>query len=177
MKKLIILISAITSFSVMSEITIDISISQQRLFLFDGSLLLRSYPISSSAYGEGQIENSLKTPLGKHEIQSKIGTNVRKYDFFVSRRHIPQKAKVIEAPLDTEDDYITSRILWLTGLEPGVNMGGNVDSNKRFIYIHGTHEEGLIGIKASHGCIRMFNQDVLELYEIVSPKTPVNLYL
>jgi lipoprotein-anchoring transpeptidase ErfK/SrfK len=56
-------------------------------------------------------------------------------------------------------------------------MGGNVDSNKRFIYIHGTHEEGLIGIKASHGCIRMFNQDVLELYEIVSPKTPVNLYL
>ena len=62
MKKLILLISAITSFSVMSEITIDISISHQRLFLFDGSLLLRSYPISSSAYGEGQIENSLKTP-------------------------------------------------------------------------------------------------------------------
>ena len=67
--------------------------------------------------------------------------------------------------------------MWLTGMKEGFNRGGNVDSFNRFIYIHGTHEEGLIGEKASHGCIRMLNHDVLELFRIIPTKTAVNIYL
>ena len=165
------------SFSVLASYSIEISISEQRLYLFEKNKLMRSYPVSSSAYGEGQVENSLKTPLGMHMIRSKIGTDVEKYDFFVSREHIPQKAKIIHKDADSEDDFITSRIMWLDGLEEGFNKGTNVDSFNRYIYIHGTHEEGLIGKKASHGCIRMLNQDVLELYDLISEETTVNIYL
>ena len=89
--------------------------------------------------------------------------------------HIPQEAIIIHEPVDSEDDYITSRIMWLEGQEEGFNKGGSVDSFKRYIYIHGTHEEGLIGQKASHGCIRMFNHDVIELYDLVSENTEVNI--
>ena len=136
-------------------------------------MIIRSFPISSSAYGEGQIENSLKTPYGKHLIKTKIGTNVDKNNFFVSRKHIPQEAIIIHEPVDSEDDYITSRIMWLEGQEDGFNKGKGIDSYDRYIYIHGTQEEGLIGSKASHGCIRMFNNDVIELYKMVKEGTKV----
>ena len=153
------------------------SISEQRLYLINSGNIIRSYPISSSSFGEGQIENSFKTPLGEHEVKVKIGTNVPKNQFFVSREHIPQEADIIHDPIDSPDDFITTRIMWLTGLTEGFNKGGKVDSFKRFIYIHGTHEEGLIGMKASHGCIRMLNHDVLELFKIIPLKTTVNIYL
>ena len=165
------------SFSLLGSYSIEISISEQRLYLFEDNKLIRSYPVSSSAYGEGQVENSLKTPLGMHMIKSKIGTNVAKYHFFVSREHIAQKAKIIHENADSEDDFITSRIMWLDGLKEGFNKGSNVDSFNRYIYIHGTHEEGLIGKKASHGCIRMLNHDVLELYDLIPEETTVNIYL
>ena len=173
---LLIFISLI-SLSVSASFSIDISISEQRLYLYENKEMIRSYPVSSSAYGEGQIENSLKTPLGMHEVKTKIGTNVDKYHFFVSREHIPQKVKIIHRDVDSDDDFITSRIMWLSGLSEGFNKGTNVDSFKRYIYIHGTHEEGLIGKKASHGCIRMLNHDVLELYELIPEETTVNIYL
>ncbi len=165
------------SFPLLASYSVEISISEQRLYLYEKNKLIRSYPVSSSAYGEGQVENSLKTPLGMHKIKSKIGTNVAKYHFFVSREHIPQKVEIINEKIDSEDDFITSRIMWLDGLNEGFNKGLNVDSFKRFIYIHGTHEEGLIGEKASHGCIRMLNHDVLELYELIPEETTVNIYL
>ena len=95
------------SFSVLGSYSIEISISEQRLYLFEDNKLIRSYPVSSSAYGEGQVENSLKTPLGMHMIKSKIGTNVDKYHFFVSREHIAQKVKIIHENVDSEDDFIT----------------------------------------------------------------------
>ena len=176
--KLILLIFLILSSSpLIASYSIEISISEQRLYLYEKNKLIRSYPVSSSAYGEGQIENSLKTPLGMHKIKSKIGTNVDKYHFFVSREHIPQKVDIVNEKIDTEDDFITSRIMWLDGLNEGYNKGLNVDSYKRFIYIHGTHEEGLICEKASHGGIRMLNHDVLELYELIPEETTVNIYL
>ena len=177
MKNFILIIFSIVSVSSYADYSIEISISEQRLYLIHNEVLIRSYPISSSAFGEGQIENSLMTPLGKHEIQTKIGTNVDKYHFFVSRQHIPQTAEVIHEAIDSEDDFITTRIMWLTGLTEGFNKGSNVDSYDRYIYIHGTHEEGLIGKKASHGCIRMLNQDVLELFNMIPAKTAVNIYL
>ena len=177
MKFLLLIFFSFISFTVLANYTIEISISEQRLYLLNNNKLIRSYPVSSSAYGEGQVENSLKTPLGKHKIKAKIGTNVDKYHFFVSRKHIPQKVEIISKNIDSEDDFITSRIMWLEGLDEGFNKGTNVDSYDRYIYIHGTHEEGLIGKKASHGCIRMLNHDVLELYKLVPEETTVNIYL
>ena len=165
------------SLTLCADYSINISISEQRLYLISHDSIIRSYPISSSAYGEGQTENSFKTPLGGHEIKTKIGTNVDKYQYFVSRQHIPQKVNIIHDAIDSQDDFITTRIMWLTGLIEGFNKGENVDSFNRFIYIHGTHEEGLIGKKASHGCIRMLNHDVLELFKIIPAKTAVNIYL
>ena len=173
----ILIFISLISLSISASYSIDISISEQRLYLYENKEMIRSYPVSSSAYGEGQIENSLKTPLGMHEVKTKIGTNVDKYHFFVSREHIPQKVSIIDRDIDSDDDFITSRIMWLSGLSEGFNKGTNVDSFKRYIYIHGTHEEGLIGKKASHGCIRMLNHDVLELYELIPEETTVNIYL
>jgi lipoprotein-anchoring transpeptidase ErfK/SrfK len=86
-----------------------------------------------------------------------------------------QVAEIVHERHNNENDYVTSRILWLDGLEEGHNKGGNVDSFKRYIYIHGTHEEGLIGEKASHGCIRMFNNDVIELFSYIPEETEVNI--
>ena len=177
MKYLAIITFSILSSLLFAEYSIEVSISEQRLYVLDSDTIVRSYPISSSSFGEGQTENSFKTPLGEHEIQTKIGTYVPKYQFFVSREHVSQEVAVIEEEIDSPDDFITTRIMWLTGKNEGFNKGGNVDSFKRFIYIHGTHEEGLIGKKASHGCIRMLNQDVLELFRIIPTKTPVNIYL
>ena len=177
MKLLTLILLPFLSFSLFGDYSIEVSISEQRLYLINNGNVIRSYPISSSAYGEGQIENSFKTPLGKHEVKTKIGTNVSKYQFFVSREHISQKVEIIHEAIDSPDDFITTRIMWLSGMKEGFNKGGNVDSFNRFIYIHGTHEEGLIGEKASHGCIRMLNHDVLELFRIIPTKTAVNIYL
>jgi len=177
MKPYIFLLTPIISLSLFGDYSINVSILEQRLYLLDNGITIRSYPISSSAYGEGQIENSLQTPLGNHEVKEKIGTNVEKYQFFVSRKHVDQEADIIHEPIDSGDDFITTRIMWLTGLTEGFNKGGNVDSFNRFIYIHGTHEEGLIGKKASHGCIRMLNHDVLELFEMIPAKTAVKINL
>ena len=163
------------SMAIDASTSIDVEISSQRLFLKENGQIIRSYPVSSSSFGEGQIENSFKTPYGKHKIKTKIGTNVNKNNFFISRQHIPQSATIIHEPIDSKDDFITSRIMWLEGEEEGFNRGGSVDSLKRYIYIHGTHEEGLIGQKASHGCIRMLNHDVIELFELVSEGTVVNI--
>ena len=153
--------------------SIVIDISEQRLYLVNNLQIIKSFPISSSKFGEGSIENSYKTPLGSHEIKDKIGYNVKKNTIFNSRINTMRPAKIITKPVDSENDFITSRIMWLDGLEYGKNKGEGIDSFSRYIYIHGTHEEGLIGIKASHGCIRMFNNDVIELFDEVQEGTYV----
>ena len=152
---------------------IDIDISQQRLYLKKNDDLIKSYPISSSKYGEGSIENSNMTPLGLHVIKEKIGTNVPINTLFISRINTKRTVNIENSRNKTKDDHITSRILWLDGLEEGKNKGKGVDSYSRYIYIHGTHEEGLIGERASHGCIRMLNNDVIDLYNYVNIGTEV----
>ena len=166
------------TFSGLSNAEILVDISQQRLFLLDsrGDLII-SYPISSSSYGEGQIENSFKTPMGNHIIKEKIGADASKNIIFKERINTGRFAEIYHDDYDSENDHVTSRILWLEGTEEGYNKGGNVDSFYRYIYIHGTPEEGLIGEKASHGCIRMFNQDVIELFSLVEKGTKVNIVL
>ena len=152
---------------------IEIDISLQRLYLVDNSTIISSYPISSSKYGEGSKQNSFKTPLGSHMIKEMIGDQVPKNTIFISRINTQREAKIIHDQENSDNDYVTTRIMWLDGLEDGKNKGKGVDSYNRYIYIHGTHEEGLIGQKASHGCIRMFNSDVIELFNVVKKGTKV----
>ena len=157
------------------DTNILIDISEQRLYLIKDSSIIESFPISSSKFGEGSIVNSYKTPLGRHKIKDKIGDNAALNTIFISRINTKRQAAIIRDDIDSEDDHVTSRILWLDGQEEGFNRGEGVDSYNRYIYIHGTHEEGLIGQKASHGCIRMFNNDVIYLYNIVKEGT--NVYI
>ena len=152
---------------------IEVDISEQRLYLIENNLVKASYPISTSKYGEGSIQNSFKTPLGEHSIKEMIGEEAEINTIFSSRINTKRSATIIDQFEDTDNDYVTSRIIWLDGEEEGFNKGGNVDSFRRYIYIHGTHEEGLIGTKASHGCIRMFNYDVIELFKLVNIGTKV----
>ena len=166
-KFIIILLFSAVNISAMTY-KIDIDISQQRLYLMQNDDLIKSYPISSSKYGEGSTENSNMTPLGLHVIKEKIGTDVPINTLFISRINTKRTVNIENSRNKTKDDHITSRILWLDGLEEGKNKGKGVDSYSRYIYIHGTHEEGLIGEKASHGCIRMLNNDVIDLYNYVN---------
>jgi len=174
-KKLISIFIIFICFNIGAEETILVKISEQRLYLIDNNKIIISFPISSSFYGEGQEENSYKTPLGKHIIKEKIGSNAIQGTIFKSRINTENIAQLVKDHIDTEDDYVTSRIMWLEGEEEGFNRGGKVDSYNRYIYIHGTHEEGLIGSKASHGCIRMFNNDVIELFNRVNIGTKVDI--
>lgn len=151
---------------------IVVSISQQTLFLYIDNNLVKSYPISTSKYGIGGAAGSNKTPLGQHVIEKKIGDGAPEGTIFKSRVNTGHIAE-IDAP--NTGDLVTTRILWLKGREPGKNAGGQVDSYNRFIYIHGTAEERLIGQPASHGCIRMKNTEVIDLFNRVSEGTPVEI--
>ena len=170
-KILTLLLFSVITYSESSHIEVDIS--EQRLYLIENNLIKASYPISTSKYGEGSIQNSFKTPLGEHSIKEMIGEQAEINTIFTSRINTKRLATIIDQFEDTDNDYVTSRIIWLDGEEEGFNKGGNVDSFQRYIYIHGTHEEGLIGTKASHGCIRMFNYDVIELFKLVNIGTKV----
>ena len=102
-----------------------------------------------------------------------IGNNAIKNTIFTSRINTKRQDEIIHDEAKSDNDYVTTRIMWLDGQEEGKNKGKGVDSYERYIYIHGTHEEGLIGQKASHGCIRMFNSDVIELFNDVKKGTKV----
>ena len=158
------------------EKLIYVDISSQTLSYIVKGTVSKKYNISSSYYGTGSEANSLKTPLGKHEIYKKIGNELPINAILKGRVWNGAIADIIEGPIDTDYDHVTSRILWLDGLEEGKNRGNGVDSRNRYIYIHGTAEEGLIGKPASDGCIRMYNNEVIELFELVSEKTQVWIY-
>lgn len=152
------------------EKIILVDVSDQKMFFYNKvDKLIGSYPISTATKGVGNQAGSDKTPLGAHRISDKYGNGAKIGSIFVSRQNTGRVAKIIKKPLDVKEDYVTTRILWLDGLEPGKNKGGNVDSHNRYIYIHGTPEEGLIGTPASHGCIRMVNTDVINIFK-QSPK-------
>ncbi len=157
----------------MDKYAIIVSISKQKLYLIKGWKILRKYPVSTSKYGIGNKDGSYKTPLGMHCIMSKIGKNVAINEIFKARRRTGKIAKINNRNM--QKDVITTRILRLKGLEPGINKGKGIDSCKRCIYIHGTAAENLIGQPASQGCIRMKNKDVVELFNFVSKGTLVEI--
>ena len=142
---------------------IEIELKSQTLGLYKNYELIEKYKISSSKFGEGCEEGSNKTPLGAHYIKEFIGKDVPVNTIFKNRVPTSQKVEIVSSQENSNEDIISSRILWLDGLDKGKNKGGHVDSYNRYIYIHGTNEEGLIGKKASHGCIRMSNNDIVNL--------------
>jgi L,D-transpeptidase YbiS len=142
---------------------IDILVPAQKLTLKSGRLKLATYPVSTSKFGLGSEEGSMKTPTGRFRISEKIGSEMPLGTVFMSRRPVRATKKAMAA-----DDLIMTRILWLDGLEPG-----NANTHERFIYIHGTNHEEQIGKPASHGCIRMRSADLVELFDRVEIGTPV----
>ena len=150
-----------------------VNIDKQSMYLLKKGTISRAFKISTSYYGTGSETNSFKTPLGKHEIYKKIGEDLPINAILKGRVWNGAIANVITDDIDTDFDHVTSRILWLDGLEEGKNKGPGVDSRSRYIYIHGTAEEGLIGKPASDGCIRMYNSEVIELFSLVEEKAQV----
>ncbi len=148
-----------------SEHVALVSISGQLLSLFEGGKLVASYPVSTAKNGVGSVAGSEKTPPGVHYVREKIGQGAPEGTVFRARQDTGLIVDPELAPVSTGNDYVTTRILWLSGLEEGINSGPGIDSYSRYIYIHGTQEEGLIGQPSSHGCIRMRNRDVVEVFE------------
>ncbi len=135
----------------------------------------KSYSISTALKGIGQNKNSFQTPIGTHYIRAKIGKGLPALSIFEARRPAGRIWNKEDAKSHPNQDWILSRILWLSGKELGVNRLGSVDTMQRFIYIHGTPDESQLGKPFSHGCIRMANNDVIELFDLVSVGTIIHI--
>jgi len=154
---------------------IIVDASDQRLYLFERNQLKFEFPVSTSAVGVGSAEGSNRTPLGLHRIAEKFGDGEPIGMIFKARQPTGKLAAIQTKPIKGDGDDVTTRIMWLQGMQPGVNEGKGVDSHARYIYIHGTPEEGLIGRPESHGCIRMNNTQVIELFNQVPVGTLVDI--
>lgn len=146
---------------------IHISIPDQRLDLLQDGNLIKSYPVSTALNGPGELSGSGCTPCGLHEIRAKIGAGCPIGTVFVGRRPTGEQYNAELARRFPDRDWILTRILWLRGLEVGRNRLGHVDSMRRFIYIHGTPDSEPMGVARSHGCVRMRNADVVEVFDAV----------
>ena len=152
---------------------IFISIKDQRLQLRDGDSVLLDFPISTALNGPGEINGSECTPRGWHIVHEKIGNDAKVNSVFVGRQQTGEFYSPSLKEQNPDRDWILTRILWLSGLEPGKNQSGSVDTLQRYIYIHGCPDEEPVGVSNSHGCIRMRNDDVVALYDSVSTGTRV----
>ena len=155
------------------EASILIDIKQQLLCLYEGADVIKTYPICSAKNGLGEQSGSECTPRGQHIIRAKIGAYAALGSVFVGRRLTGEIYQPELAKGNPNRDWILSRILWLSGLEKGFNRLGRVDTMRRYIYIHGAPDELVLTQPASHGCIRMFSKDIIELYERVTVATRV----
>lgn len=159
----------------MPEKTIYISIAKQRLQLLEDGQVLREFPISTAANGPGERKGSNCTPRGWHVIRARIGRGCPADTVFIGRRATGEVyCPELRAQFPGRD-WILTRILWLSGLEPGRNRLGDVDTMRRYIYIHGSPDDVPMGIPGSHGCVRMRNQDIVELFERVETGTKVHI--
>lgn len=157
----------------MPERLVRISIAEQRLLLVEGDEVLMDVAISTGENGAGEASGSGCTPRGWHQVRARIGRGCPINTVFVGRRptgEVYSAALRREAP---QRDWILSRILWLSGLEPGRNRLGSVDTMRRFIYLHGCPDEEPMGIPQSHGCVRMRNEDIMRLFDLVPAGTRV----
>ena len=144
-----------------------VSVARQQMCVAMGGRTIAAYPVSTACAGVGGEAGSNRTPLGWHRVCARYGAKSALGQVFVSRR--PARGQTLPAARWREGgdvDLILSRILWLDGLEEGVNRGGSVDSRARYIYLHGTNQEHLLGTPASHGCVRMANRDIAALFAL-----------
>lgn len=160
----------------MTKTTIDVDLSSQTLRLIVGGKVSVRYPISSAARGAGERRGSQCTPRGRHVIRAMIGRGAVPGTVFVGRRPTGELYTPALGRVHPRRDWILTRILWLSGLEPGVNRLGPVDTMRRYVYIHGTPDETHLGVPGSHGCLRMANADVIDLFERVRPGTEVLIH-
>jgi lipoprotein-anchoring transpeptidase ErfK/SrfK len=150
-------------------------LSAQRLELRDGEGVLRWFPVSTAARGPGERLGSGCTPRGRHRVRLTIGRGCPAGAVFRGRRWTGEVYSPELAAAAPERDWILSRILWLTGLEPGRNRGGDCDTLRRFIYIHGCPDSEPMGVPRSHGCVRMRNADVIALSDLTAAGTLVEI--
>lgn len=161
------------NFGAKNDIFLVVDISNQTMKVMRHNNVLKSFPVSTSKFGIGSQSGSNKTPLGMHKVCFKTGDGVPVGGVFKARQFTGKTTPIYKDKTDVSQDLITTRILRLEGLEKGLNKGAGIDSYKRYIYIHGTNEEGLIGHPSSHGCVRMKNDQVIELYNLVPKGTLV----
>ncbi len=154
---------------------IRVDLSRQHLWLLEGERLLADYPVSTGAAGAGERLGSGCTPRGLHRIRIKVGAGCPENAVFVGRRYTGEIYSPELEALSPRRDWILTRILWLSGQERGRNRGGACDTLRRYIYIHGCPDSRPMGITASHGCIRMRNRDLIDLFDRVDAGTPVDI--
>ena len=159
-----------------TDLSIDISLSAQRLQLRRHGAVLADFAVSTAVNGPGEQNGSGCTPRGRHYVRARIGAGQPLNGVFRGRRPTGEIYSPELARQHPERDWILTRILWLCGCEPGFNRLGQVDSMRRFIYIHGTPDTEPMGLPRSHGCIRMRNADVLALFEQTPAGTPVLIH-
>jgi len=152
---------------------IVINIVEQRLQLFKGDTLAMNVAIASAKNGMGEQAGSERTPCGWHQVRAMIGENAQTNAVFVGRRTTGEIYSPDLRRAFPNRDWILTRILWLSGLEPGKNRLGVVDTMRRYIYIHGCPDEDAMGVPSSHGCVKMRNTDVITLFAAVKPGAQV----
>jgi lipoprotein-anchoring transpeptidase ErfK/SrfK len=156
------------------SVSIRIDLASQRLELErDGASKI--YFVSTSKHGAGETRSSLKTPRGRHIVRAKIGAGAPLGAVFIGRRPTGEIYSEALAAAQPERDWILTRILWLSGTEPGRNRLGEVDTMRRYIYIHGAPDSARMGLPGSIGCIRMRNSEIVELFDLVPPGTVVEI--
>lgn len=153
------------------DLVVLVSIAEQRSIIAKDGKPMKSFLVSTAKAGAGSKENSGKTPLGWHKVVARIGDDTPPGQVFVSRRATSEVIPSTGWNSTSGEDKVLTRILWLDGLERGLNKGRGVDSYSRFIYLHGTNQEHLLGSPASHGCIRFSNRDILEIYFLARKRT------
>ncbi len=152
---------------------IEISINEQTLRYYRGDQVVREYRVATAKNGPGEQWGSECTPRGKHIIRAKIGKDAPANTVFVGRRPTGEIYSPALRTAHPGRDWILTRILWLSGTEPGKNRLGKVDTMRRYVYIHGCPDEDPMGIPSSHGCIKMRNAEIIELFDLVPVYTPV----
>jgi L,D-transpeptidase YbiS len=157
----------------MMKFSIEVSIPKQTLTVFQQGKPIKTYLVSTAKNGPGEMKNSFKTPRGRHIIRAKIGANCPPDTVFVSRRPTGEIYTHELSSSFPDRDWMLTRIMWLSGLEVGKNRLGTVDTMRRYIYIHGCPDTAAMGQPSSHGCIRMRNSEVVELFDLIPVGTPI----